>query len=311
MLDQCKGKGMTTKIKEFKGSLNPIFNEGVHNELEADPAIHIQEQTPKDFLPIDRIKPRDNQPRKIFNETSLEELTQSIKSKGVIQPIIVKRAGNEFYEIIVGERRWRAAKRAGLETIPAIIRNYDKSDSMAVALIENIQRENLNPLEEAEALRSLIEECSMTHNQVAENIGRSRAAVSNLLRLIDLTQEVKSMINSGLLEMGHARALLSLSPEQQIEAAKLVVGKSFSVRETEKLVQGMNKPQEKPETFIDPAFERKATIWKTHLSKQLSSKVNIHFNPDGKGRVVIHFDSIEEADWLIDHVGFTQKETVE
>lgn len=251
---------------------------------------------------IDRIKPRDDQPRKIFNESSLEELTQSIKSKGVIQPIVVRTTNNDFYEIIVGERRWRAAKRAGLEKIPAIIRDYNKSDGMAVALIENIQRENLNPLEEAEALRSLIEECAMTHNQVAESIGRSRTAVSNLLRLLDLTPEVKTMINLSLLEMGHARALLSLNPDQQVEVAKLIVSKSLSVRDTEKLVRNINTPQEKPIILVDPEFEKKAQTWKMIFSRQLSSKVNVHFSPEGKGKVVIHFDSLKEADWLMEHL---------
>jgi len=291
---------MTAKIKEFKGSLNPIFNDGIRSSIDAD--INEKEQIAKDYLLIDDIKPRDDQPRKIFNEASLEELTQSIKSKGVIQPIVVRPTSNNFYEIIVGERRWRAARRAGLEKIPAIIRDYNKSDGMAVALIENIQRENLNPLEEAEALRSLIEECAMTHNQVAESIGRSRTTVSNLLRLLDLTQEVKSMINSGLLEMGHARALLSLSYDQQIEAAKLIVSKSLSVRETEKLIRNMNAPQEEPVMLIDPVFEKRAQTWKTVLAKQLSSRVNVHFTPEGKGKVVIHFDSVEEADWLMEHL---------
>lgn len=302
---------MAIKIKQFQGTLKPIFNDEVETSVNAIEST-IQAKPFNNYLAIDDIRPRANQPRKVFDEESLEELTQSIKSKGIIQPIIVKSCGDDSYEIIVGERRWRAAKRAGLEKMPAIVRDYDKVDSMAVALIENIQRENLNPLEEAEALRSLIEECAMTHNQVAESVGRSRVAVSNLLRLLDLTKEVKLMINSGLLEMGHARALLSLSPDQQIEAAKIVVGKSLSVRETEKLVQDINKPQhEKSTVLIDEVFEKKATLWKTHLSKQLSSKVNIHLNQDGKGRMVIHFNSIEEADWLIDHVGFNQKETIE
>jgi ParB family chromosome partitioning protein len=295
---------MMTKIKEFKGSLNPIFK----NDAEVEPDLQAQERAPKDYLPIHQIKPREDQPRKIFNEASLNELTQSIQSKGVIQPIIVRPVGNESYEIIVGERRWRAAKRAGLEKIPAIIREYNKTDTLAVALIENIQRENLNPLEEAQAIQSLLEECSMTHHQVAENLGKSRAPVSNLLRLLALTDEVKTMVNSGLLEMGHARALLSLTGDQQVEAAKLVVGKELSVRETEKLVQHINIPQEKPVVQIDPEFERKARFWKTRLSRQLSSKVNVHFTPDGKGRVVIHFNSVEEADWLMEHVGFTETE---
>lgn len=299
---------MTTKIKEFKGSLNPIFNESIKHgsDSETEPVIPLTEQTTKDYLPIDQIKPNDDQPRKIFNELSLDELTQSIKSKGVIQPIIVRSIHNGFYEIIVGERRWRAAKQAGLEKIPVIIREYDKSDRIAVALIENIQRENLNPLEEAKAIQNLLEECAMTHNQVAESIGRSRTTVTNLLRLLALADEVKSMINSGLLEMGHARALLSLPTEQQTEVAKLVISKTLSVRETEKLVQYFNTPKQKQEIFIAPEFEKKMCEWKVRLSKQLSSKVNVYFNTDGKGRVVIHFDSIKEADWLMNHIKFVE-----
>lgn len=244
----------------------------------------------------------DKNHRKIFDANSLNELALSIKNHGLIQPIIVKKSNEVgIYELIAGERRWRAAKIAGFDTISAIIRDYDKHNKMAVALIENIQRENLNPLEEAEALRSLIEECAMTHNQIAESIGRSRTAVSNLLRLLDLSQEVKSMINSRLLEMGHARALLSLSNDHQIEAAKLIVSKSLSVREAEKLVRNMNTPQEKSVILMDPVFEKKLQTWKINLSKQLSSKVNVHFNPEGKGRVVIHFDSAEEAEWLMEY----------
>jgi ParB family transcriptional regulator, chromosome partitioning protein len=301
---------MTTKIKEFKGSLNPIFNEEIKSDPEAELDISIKEQATKDLLPINQIKPRHDQPRKIFDEISLEGLTQSIKSKGVVQPIIVRHIENGLYEIIVGERRWRAAKRAGLKKIPAIIREYDKSGRMAVALIENIQRENLNPLEEAQAIQSLLDECSITHNQVAESIGRSRATVSNLLRLLNLGHEVKAMINSGLLEMGHARALLSLSEEQQLETAKLIVSQSLSVRETEKLVQRINTPLQKQEIFIAPEFVSKALEWKTRLSKQLSSKVNVHFSPGGKGRVVIHFNSVDEADWLMDHIKFSGKQDV-
>ena len=294
------------KIKEFKGSLNPIFKEEIRNTAELDSDMDQLAQESKDYLPINQITPRGDQPRKNFKESSLDELAQSIKSNGVIQPIIVRSIGKNSFEIIAGERRWRAAKKAGLEKIPAIIREYNKSEGMAVALIENIQRENLNPLEEAQAIQSLLDECDMTHTQVAENLGKSRTAVSNLLRLLALTDEVKVMINSGLLEMGHARALLSLNPVQQIEAAKLVIGKALSVRETEKLVQRLNMPDEKPNTYIDHEFERKAAFWKTQLSKKLSSMVNIHVGADGKGKVVIHFDSMEEANWLMEHVGFTE-----
>lgn len=299
---------MVGKIKEFKGSLNPIFSDDAQTSLEIDPELHTSEQTHKDilFMPISQIISRKDQPRKMFDESSLDSLAQSIKSKGIIQPIIVQSAGNGLYEIIAGERRWRAAKKAGLEKIPAIIRDYNKSDIMAVALIENIQRENLNPLEEAQAIQDLVNECSMTHSQVAESIGKSRTAVSNLLRLLSLTSQVKTMINANLLEMGHARALLSLTEEQQIEAAKLVVNKSLSVRETEKLVQRMNSSEENQAAYLDPVFKNKVALWKKHLAIKLSSKVDINFNTKGKGRVVIHFDSVEEADWLMDHIDFTE-----
>ncbi len=293
---------MVPKIKKFKGSLNPIFDGiGDHQGItDQEVPNHL---VVKDHLPIDRIKPRQNQPRKNFDKDSLEELAQSIKSKGVIQPIIVRPIHDGYYEIIVGERRWRASKQIGLGEIPAIVRDYGKSDRMAVALIENIQRKNLNPLEEAQAIYELIEECSMTHLEVAEGIGKSRATISNLVRLLNLEPEVKVMVNASLLEMGHARALLSLSGQAQIDAAQLVVNRSLSVRDTEKLVQGMQRPVTKQEDIrVDPRFEERAKQWKTYMSQQLSSRVNLHIGAEGKGKMVIYFDSIEEADWLIDHI---------
>ncbi len=255
-------------------------------------------------LRLSQIEPDENQARKFFCDTSLEELASSIRQHGVIQPILVREIdprGNK-YQIIAGERRWRAAKIVGLEKIPAIIRKYDKANGMAVSLIENIQRENLNPLEEAQAIQRLLDECYMTHSDVAETLGRSRTTVTNLLRLLTLTDEVKEMLNAKLLEMGHARALLSLSSEQQADTAKIIIRKSLSVRETEKLVQRLNMPQNKQEFLLTPQFEKKTNDWMTQLSKQLSSKVNMHFNSDGKGRVVINFDSLEEADWLMAHL---------
>lgn len=263
-------------------------------------------------LLLSQIKPDKNQPRKNFDDASLEELALSIKQHGVIQPIIVRNIdADKKYQIIAGERRWRAAKIAGLEKIPAIIKEYDKANRMAVSLIENIQRENLNPLEEAQAIQSLLDECYMTHSQVAESLGRSRTTVTNLLRLLALTNQVKEMITTGLLEMGHARALLSLSSEQQIDVAALIVSKSLSVRETEKIVQRINVPPLKHETVLTPLFEKKIKDWNVRLSRQLSSKVNVQFNSEGKGRVVIHFDSVEEADWLMDHLSVAEIQKVE
>lgn len=248
------------------------------------------------------IIPDDKQARKKFDESSLDDLASSIKKYGVIQPVIVREVSGKLYQLIAGERRWRAARLAGLSKIPAIIRKYDKPDRMTVALIENIQRENLNPIEEAQAIQCLIEECSMTHYQVAESIGRSRTSVSNLLRLLNLQNDVKLLLNSGLLEMGHARALLSLPDEQQVQVANLITEKKLSVRESEKLVQNINNPKTKKKIVLPNSIEQRANEWKMKLSKILSSNVNMLFDSEGKGRVVIHFDSIEEADWLINHL---------
>lgn len=255
-------------------------------------------------LRLSQIEPDNNQARKIFSDTLLEELASSIREHGVIQPILVREIenGRSKYQIIAGERRWRAAKKVGLEKIPAIIKKYDKTNNMAVSLIENIQRENLNPLEEAQAIQRLLVECCMTHSDIAKTLSRSRATITNLLRLLTLTHEVKEMLHAKLLEMGHARALLSLPYEQQIDIAKIIVKKSLSVRETEKLVQRLNMPQNKQEFLLTSQFEKKTDDWIAQLSKQLSSKVNMHFNSDGKGRVVINFDSLEEADWLMAHL---------
>ncbi len=292
---------MTSKIKEFKGSLNPIFD-NLKSHQERVEQTSLNHSVIRGCLPTHRVKPRQDQPRKHFDEGSLEGLVQSIKSKGVIQPIIVRPMHDGCYEIIAGERRWRASKQAGLDEIPAIVRDYGKSDCMAVSLIENIQRENLNPLEEAQAIHDLIEECSMIHLQVAESIGKSRTAVSNLLRLLNLEPEVKAMVNTSLLDMGHARALLSLSGQEQIDAAKLVVGRSLSVRETERLVQGVQQPAIKQAMQLDSRFEEKAKRWKSYMSEQLSSKLNVHVSAEGKGKIIIYFNSVEEADWLIEHI---------
>jgi len=299
---------MTTKIKEFKGALNPIFGESDPVIVRKSPATTQKPSVINNELPINLIMSSEEQPRQLFDESSLQELTQSIITQGVIQPIIVRACDNGFFEIIVGERRWRAAKRAGLDKIPALIRDYKKSETLAVALIENIQREDLNPLEEAEAINSLLEKRTLTHGEVAERIGKSRTAVSNLLRLLNLENEVKNMLKAGLLEMGHARALLSLEQQAQIDAAKLVIAKSLSARETEQLVQRINNPAKNQDICVDPDFKKKTDDWKNTLSNKLSSRVNVIFGVEGKGRVIIHFDSTQKAEWLIDHISVVENE---
>jgi ParB family chromosome partitioning protein len=250
---------------------------------------------------LTKIKPRENQPRKSFNDETLNELAASIKAKGVIQPIIVSKAENGSFEIIVGERRWRAAQIAGLASIPAIIKDYSKQDVMSVSLIENIQRENLNSIEEAMAINQLIEEFSMTHNQVAESIGKSRTTVTNLLRLLELQDEVKMMLKAGLLDMGHARALLTLDNNEQLEIAKKIVADTLSVRETEKLVNRCKLALPEP-SFVNSSDAQKTQRLSKILTDRLSSKVKIQFNSKGEGKVIIHVNSLDEAEWLVEHI---------
>ncbi len=200
------------------------------------------------YFPLDLLQPGKYQPRVDMSQDSLDELADSIRAQGLVQPIVVRPVNDGHYEIIAGERRWRASKIAGLDTVPALVRDVSDRNAIAMALIENIQRENLNPMEEANALHRLREEFSMTHQEAAEAVGRSRAAVSNLLRLRNLNDEVKRLVENCDLEMGHARALLALEGEQQSTAAQHIVEKGLSVRETEQLVRRLLKPaKEKPE----------------------------------------------------------------
>jgi ParB family chromosome partitioning protein len=284
---------MEGRVKEFGGDLASIFDD--KNTSDSEDLNFIN-----DIL-LTKIKPREDQPRKSFNDDTLNELAASIKAKGVIQPIIVSKAENGNFEIIVGERRWRASQIAGLTSIPAIIKDYSKQDVMSVSLIENIQRENLNAIEEAMAINQLIEEFSMTHNHVAESIGKSRTTVTNLLRLLELQDEVKIMLKDGLLDMGHARALLTLDDNEQLEIAKKIVAGKLSVRETERLVNRCKL--ELPETnFVNSSNTQKSKQLSKILTDRLSSKVKIQFNSKGEGKVIIHVNSLDEAEWLVEHI---------
>ncbi len=284
---------MASRVKEFGGNLSSIFDD--KNLIESE-----DENLINNIL-LTKIFPRKNQPRKSFNDESINELAASIKAKGVIQPIIVSKAENGNFEIIVGERRWRAAQKAGLTSIPAIIKDYSKQDVMSVALIENIQRENLNSVEEAMAISQLIEEFAMTHSSVAESIGKSRTTVTNLLRLLELHDEVKMMLIDGLLDMGHARALLTLDDNQQRLIANKIVEKRLSVRETENLVN-TTKFSASETKFVKSADAQKIHRLNKVLSERLSSKVKIQFNSKGEGKVIIHVNSIVEAEWLVEHL---------
>jgi ParB family chromosome partitioning protein len=234
---------------------------------------------------------------------SLEELAISIRNQGVIQPLIVRPINQDHYEIIAGERRWRAAQLAGLSEVPVIVRNIPDEAALAIALIENIQRENLNPIEEAIALQRLIDEFGMTHQAVAEAVGKSRTSVTNLLRLLALPDEVKKMLERGMLEMGHARTLITLPENAQLETAEIIVTRNLSVRETEELVRQLQNPHttKKSARNADP---RIAHLQQT-LSNHLKLRVAIQCNAKGKGKLVIHYRNLAELDNLTTVLGST------
>jgi ParB family chromosome partitioning protein len=250
-------------------------------------------------LPIESIHRGSFQPRVHFEPASLEELAASIRAQGVLQPIVVRTHGDE-YELIAGERRWRAAQLAGLQEIPAVIRDLDDSAAAAIALIENIQRENLNALELANGLQRLIKEFGLTHQQVADTVGRSRASVSNLLRLLELADEVKSLLDHNELEMGHARALLALSPAQQIQLGRRIAKQGLSVRETEDLVRKMQLPVvDKSKGAAAQSTDPNIKRLERELADQLGARVQIQHNRKGDGKLVIHYKSSDELDGVL------------
>ena len=249
-------------------------------------------------LPLDLINPGPYQPRSVFDEDRLQELAESIRHQGVIQPVIVRARGDD-YELIAGERRWRAAQIAGIEKIPAIIREVPDEIAIAMALVENIQREDLNPIEEATALRRLVDEFQMTHQEAGEAVGRSRSAVSNLLRLLELSDEVRELVDARHLEMGHARALLTLEPSLQAQAAREVVRKGLSVRETEQLVRRLKHPPQPKTLVLDPDVQ----LLQDKLTEKLCASVRLSHNARGKGKLVIAFNSADELDGILEHLG--------
>ena len=258
-------------------------------------------------IPVDLLQRGQYQPRVDMRQDTLEDLADSIKAQGVVQPIVVRpissTGSEQRYEIVAGERRWRAAQLAGLSDIPAVVREIPDEAAIAMALIENIQRENLNPLEEARALDRLIREFELTHAEAAQAVGRSRAAVSNLLRLQDLSDKVKPLLEDRQLEMGHARALLGISnPTQQYDAARQVVRKGLSVRETERLVRRMLEgPAKKP---AKPAGSKDADIRRLEIevSEKLGAKVDLQHGSKGAGKLVISYNNLDELDGILKHI---------
>jgi ParB family transcriptional regulator, chromosome partitioning protein len=247
-------------------------------------------------LPVDTLQPGKYQPRTRMDASSLEDLAASIKAQGIMQPILVRPVGNQRYEIIAGERRWRASKLAGLREVPVLVREIADEAALAMALIENIQREDLNPLEEAMGLQRLIDEFGMTHQQAAEAVGRSRPAASNLLRLMQLAPPVQDLLLAGKIDMGHARALLPLGPGDQVQLAQRTVQKGLSVRQVETLVnQLMQEPVEKLAKLVDRDVER----LQEELADLLGAQVEIRANKKGAGKVLIDFGNLDQLDGIL------------
>ena len=250
-------------------------------------------------LPLTSIHPGRFQPRIHFDDDALQELAESIRAQGVVQPIVVRSVGQD-YEIVAGERRWRAAQLAELTEIPAVIRQLDDNAAAAIGLIENIQREDLNPLEQARAFQRLIREFELTHQQVADSVGRSRAAVSNLIRLLDLNADVRVLVETRKLEMGHARALLGVESALQSHLANKVVGLGLSVRETEALVRSSASASKKIKSsvVVDPDVRR----LEQDLAEKLGAKISISQQKNGKGKLVIQFNNNDELEGVLRHI---------
>jgi ParB family transcriptional regulator, chromosome partitioning protein len=255
-------------------------------------------------LSLDRLRPGKYQPRTKMDAASLAELALSIKEQGIMQPILVRPVDGGRFEIVAGERRWRAAQQAGLREIPALVKNVPDQSALAVALIENIQREDLNPLEEANGLQRLIDEFGLTHEAAAKAVGRSRSAVSNLLRLTALAPPVQEYLLGGALEMGHARALLALPVSQQSGAAARVVNAAMSVRETERLVQGLLNPAKRAARRKGkPAYDADTARLENDLADKLGAVVHIETGRQGAGRVVIRYSTLEQLDGIVERLG--------
>lgn len=253
------------------------------------------------YVKITKVEPNREQPRKNFDEDALQELADSIKQYGIVEPLIVQDR-NTYYEIIAGERRWRAAKLAGLKEVPVIIRNYTEQEIVEISLIENIQREDLNPIEEAQAYRRLLTEFNLKQDEVAERVSKSRTAVTNSMRLLKLCDEVQQMIIDDMITTGHARALISIEdPEQQYTIAQKVFDEKLSVRDVEKLVKNLNKPEKvKKEVVADKALEAVYQDLEEKLKQSLGTKVSITSKGDGSGKLEIEFYTHDDLEKITD-----------
>ena len=294
-----KKRGLGRGLDALLGGAQQVAEE---KKTETAPAVVVAAPPPGPVtsLPVDVIGRGRYQPRRNFDEDRLRELADSITVQGMVQPIVVRPVGKKKYEIIAGERRWRAAQLAGLAEVPVVVKDVDDQSAMAMALIENIQRDDLNPLEEATALHRLLNEFELTHQQVAQAVGKSRTTVTNLIRLLDLNADVKQMLDDGRLEMGHARALLALEGSLQTEAATQVATKGLSVRETEALVRRLNQPKAPPPPQEEPDPDVRRLL--SDLTDRLGAKVALQQGTGGKGRLVISYNTLDELEGILDHI---------
>lgn len=297
------GRGLDALLGSGSSSLTQPREVSVVPEVKADQASEPARKENLDgemrHLPVEFLSRGRYQPRRDMDPESLEELASSIRAQGIMQPIVVRPIEKERFEIIAGERRWRAAQIAELDQVPVIIRDVSDDAAVAMALIENIQRENLNPVEEAFALQRLQQEFELTQQQVADAVGKSRSAVTNLLRLIALPDDVKKMLEHGDLEMGHARAILGLEEKEQSPAARTVVAKGMSVRQTEAYVRKLQTPPEEKE---DQKPQADVEFLQRKLAETLGAPVHISHNKKGKGKLVINYTSLEELDGILSHI---------
>tara|TARA_B100002051_G_C16679775_1_gene609115 strand:+ start:184 stop:1035 length:852 start_codon:yes stop_codon:yes gene_type:complete len=254
-------------------------------------------------IPIELIQPGRYQPRSHFDPAAISQLAESIRSRGLMQPIVLRALEADRYEIIAGERRWRAAQLVGMEKITAIIRNVDDEAVLAMSLIENIQREDLNPLEEANALRRLTDEFQLTHEEIAKAVGKSRSTVTNMLRLCSLHPRVASMLQAGEIDMGHARALLTLDDERQVDVAQEIVRLGLNVRQTEVFVSELTKPKQPKKIRTNDADTLRL---EENLSLRLGQPVQIRHSVKGNGKLIIAYNNLDELDGVLEKIGFKE-----
>ncbi len=290
------GRGLDAFISKKIAENKSATTEG---ETTSEPSTAEKSELRK--LPIEFLQPGQYQPRKIMTDEALEELAESIKAQGIIQPIVVRAVGTQKYEIIAGERRWRASQLAKLAEVPVLIKDVPDEAAIAMALIENIQREDLNAIEEATALQRLMSEFGLTHQQTADAVGKSRTTVTNLLRLLQLSDPCKTMLERGDIEMGHARSLLALDKQQQSDIARHVVAKGLTVRETEKLVRKTLNPIKvnNPVKDEDPHISK----LEQQISDKFGAPVNIQHSSRGKGKLVFTYNNLDELDGILSHLG--------